>query len=288
VLLAPRSALFVPASSEKKIRRSVELHADLVIVDLEDAVADDEKETAREILEKTVASIPSPHLRPIVIRVNQPGTNDYAEDLRLIHRLPVDGVVVPKVESAETIERVRRDISVGYDRERIIIAGIESVRGVAAAQEIFAAGVSCAYFGSEDLVADLGGRRRSDSQEVLFARSKVRLDAHLHGVPLIDQAFLAVHDDAGFRSDAALAIDLGYSGKICLHPSQVLLANELFSPSSEEIAHARQVLAAAQGGVGLLNGEMVDAVHKKMAEQTLQRAGQLTIDGEQATFSTLD
>ncbi|MGC8465690.1 MAG: HpcH/HpaI aldolase/citrate lyase family protein [Acidimicrobiales bacterium] len=288
MLLAPRSALFVPASSEKMIRRSIELHADLVIVDLEDAVAQGDKEEARETLTRALNALPSPHPQPITVRVNQPGTEDYVADLHVLHQLHIDGIVVPKVESAETVQRVRRDLAVGYDQNQLLIAGIESARGVIAAHEIFAAGVNCAYFGSEDLVADLGGRRRSDSQEVLFARSKVRLDARLYGVPLIDQAFLAVHDDDGFRSDATLAIDLGYCGKICLHPSQVHLANELFSPSSEEIAHANRILAAAQGGVGLLDGEMVDAVHTKMAEQTLRRAGLLTPNKEPGNFSTLD
>jgi citrate lyase subunit beta/citryl-CoA lyase len=170
----------------------------------------------------------------------------------------------------------------------MIIAGVESVRGVKAAAEIFSAGVHAAYFGSEDLIADLGGRRRADSLEVLFARSQVRLDAHLYDVPLLDQAFLAVHDDEGFRVDAEIAVDLGFSGKICLHPDQVRLANELFSPSAAEIDHARQVLRASANGVGLLNGQMVDAVHRKMALQILRRGGYALPENDEEDFSTLD
>jgi citrate lyase subunit beta/citryl-CoA lyase len=144
--------------------------------------------------------------------------------------------------------------------------------GVADAREIFTSGFDLAYFGAEDLMADLGGSRRPDNLEVLYARSKVRIDGRLAAVGLLDQAYVAVHDDEGFRRDATFAKELGYGGKICLHPRQVGLANELFAPSHEEIAHAQEVLAAVAGGVGVVNGKMVDAVHRKMAEEVLRRA----------------
>lgn len=116
------------------------------------------------------------------------------------------------------------------------------------------------------------GRRTNSGTEVLYTRSQVRRAAHLADVPPIDQAVVAVRDTELFRADAEQARDLGYRGKISLHPLQVEAAHAIFTPSPEEIAHAREVLAAAQTGVGVVNGRMVDAVHVAMAQQVLARA----------------
>src|SRR5581483_9110114 len=119
-----------------------------------------------------------------------------------------------------------------------------------------------------------GGRRSADGQEVLFARSQVLLAAALAGVAAVDQAVVAVRDLVAFRTDASAGRDLGYAGKVCLHPDQVVVAREVFTPSAAEVAHARAVLAAGAAGVAVVDGAMVDGVHVRMAQQVLARAGE--------------
>jgi citrate lyase subunit beta/citryl-CoA lyase len=144
---------------------------------------------------------------------------------------------------------------------------------VADARPLLAARPDATYFGAEDYAAELGGRRTADGTEVLYARSRVCLAARLAGVPALDQVVVAVHDTDGFRRDAEQARELGFPGKICLHPAQVAIAHEVFTPSEAELEHARKVLDAAEVGVGLVDGQMVDAVHVAMARDALARAG---------------
>jgi citrate lyase subunit beta/citryl-CoA lyase len=145
---------------------------------------------------------------------------------------------------------------------------------VADARPLLAAEPQSVYFGSEDFIGDLGGRRTAAGTEVLYARSAVLLAAHLAGVPALDQAVVAVHDEDTFRCDANVGRNLGYGGKICLHPGQVPIAHEVFTPDAAEVAHAHAVLAAAGAGVGMVDGVMVDAVHVRMARDVLSRAGE--------------
>ena len=155
-----------------------------------------------------------------------------------------------------------------------MVVGLESALGIADARPLLAERPDAAYVGTEDLIADLGGRRTAAGTEVLYARSYVVLAARLAGVPAIDQVVAAVRDTEAFRVDAEQARDLGYHGKICLHPLQVPIAHAAFTPSEEELAHARAVLAAAAGGVGLVDGQMVDGAHIAMARGVLARAGE--------------
>ena len=152
-----------------------------------------------------------------------------------------------------------------------LVVGIESALGVARARDLLTTGVSAAFFGSEDFLADMGGRRSPSGLEVLYARSEVVLAGRLAGVPMIDQAVVAVGDDAAFTADAETGRALGFVGKICVHPRQVALAHAVFTPSEDEVAAARKVLAAEASGVAVVDGLMVDAVHIRMAHQVLER-----------------
>jgi citrate lyase subunit beta/citryl-CoA lyase len=161
--------------------------------------------------------------------------------------------------------------------EVALLLGIETARGIAAAPELLDAGVAGAYFGAEDYIADVGGRRTAAGLEVLHARSAVVLAARLAGVPAVDQAVVALDDDDAFRADAESGRDLGYSGKICIHPRQVALAHAVFTPGEAEIAAARKVVEAARNGVGIVDGMMVDAAHLRAAQQVLAR---MSTDGD--------
>jgi len=249
---------------------------DGVVLDLEDAVAAGDKETARRTVVDALGTLDFAGL--VLVRVNVPGSPWFADDVAAVAGTRAAGVVLPKLERAEQLSELR-GLFAGHGRaDAVVVAGLETGLGVADSRPLLAAGaamgVVAAYFGAEDYVADLGGRRTEAGDEVLYARSRVALAARLAGVAALDQVVVAVHDDERFLADAGQARALGYPGKICLHPRQVELAHRVFTPSEDEVAHARAVVAASVDGVGLLDGEMVDDVHVRMARAVLARAGE--------------
>ena len=239
---------------------------DVVAIDLEDAIPPGEKETARDrVGEADLSALQS----PVLVRVNPDGTPWHDADVDAAVRSGAAGIVLPKAESPERVAALAGRLAEG--RTASVMLGIETARGIAAAPELLDAGVVGAYFGAEDYIADVGGRRTAAGLEVLHARSAVVLAARLAGVPAVDQAVVALDDDDAFRADAEAGRDLGYSGKICIHPRQVALAHAAFTPSEAEVAAARKVVDAARNGVGIVDGMMVDAAHVRAAEQVLAR-----------------
>jgi citrate lyase subunit beta/citryl-CoA lyase len=269
----PRSLLFVPGGRPEMLAKVARSRPDAVVVDLEDAVAPDAKDGAREA---AVAALGAerPGAGTVLLRVNAPGTPWHGADLDAAARAcaagALDGVVLPKYEHAPQLGVLRAALPAGTR----VIVGLETALGVADARPLLAERPDAAYFGAEDYIADLGGRRSTAGTEVLYARSRVCLAAHLSGVAALDQAVVAVRDGEAFRVDAEQGREIGYRGKICLHPLQVELAHEIFTPSPAEVDHARAVLQAAEQGVGVVDGQMVDAVHVTLARGVLARAGE--------------
>lgn len=268
-----RSLHFVPGGRPELLARVGEFGPDAVVLDLEDSVAVSDKDSAREAAFAAFARA-RPGASIVLVRINPAGSPWHGADAvaagEAIERGAVDGVVLPKYESAAQLEQLRQALPPGAG----VVVGLESAAGVAHAREVLREKPDAAYFGSEDFAADIGARRTPGGVEVLHARSEVVLACRLHGVLPIDQAVVAVRDDAAFRVDATLGRDLGFRGKICLHPNQVALAHEVFSPSQAEVAHARAVLDAAADGVGMVDGGMVDAAHIAMARRLLALAGE--------------
>ncbi|HEY2193827.1 MAG TPA: CoA ester lyase [Actinomycetospora sp.] len=266
-MTVPRSLLFVPGGRADMIAKAPRSSPDAIAVDLEDAVAPGDKDEARRTAVAAVEDLPDDGAL-VLIRVNPPGTPWFDDDVEAVAGTRA-GVVLPKYEEPAQLRDLRERLG-----EREVVVGIETARGVAGARELLAeTDVLAGYFGAEDFIASVGGRRTPSSREVLFARSEVLLAARLGGVGALDQAVVTVRDAESFRADAAEGRDLGYDGKICIHPAQVTLAHEVFTPSDEEIAHARDVVEAGRAGVGVVNGEMVDDVHLRMAAAVLARAG---------------
>jgi citrate lyase subunit beta / citryl-CoA lyase len=264
----PRSLLFVPGDRPDMVVKVPRSSPDAVAVDLEDAVAPGDKETARATAVEAVAALPESSTL-VFVRINAPGTPWYDDDVAAVASSAAHGVVLPKLEDPAQLAALVARIG-----DRLVIAGLETGRGVARARELVAgAGVLAAYFGAEDYIASVGGRRTASSREVLYARSEVLLATRLAGVGALDQTVVNVRDTELFRADAAEGRDLGYDGKICIHPAQVALAHEIFTPSDDEVAHARKVVEAGRSGVGVVDGEMVDDVHVRMAAAVLSRAG---------------
>lgn len=271
-----RSMLFAGATRPDLVAKIARSAPDAAIVDLEDAVPDDAKTQARQALAGLLASIGAgPRL---FVRVNAPHSPWFGDDLAAVARLEgLAGVVVPKTEAVEDLLRAGEALPEGVE----LCAGLESARGVAECERILAeAAPAAAYFGAEDYVADLGGRRTAGGEEVLYARSRVALAARLAGVSAIDQVVVDFRDDAGFERDAAAGRALGYRGKLCIHPAQVSLANAAFGASPEELVRARALLAAWEEGAARgvaaveFEGAMVDGPALRMARETIERGGE--------------
>jgi citrate lyase subunit beta/citryl-CoA lyase len=266
-MFAPRSLLFVPGSRPDMIAKVPRWRPDATVIDLEDAVAAPDKEPARLAGVSAAAGL-QPSGLVALVRINPFGSPWFAGDLRAVAASAAQGVVLPKYESADTVAEIRARLP----GAALVIAGLETARGVADCRSLLAHGVDAVYFGAEDYIADLGGRRTDTGEEVLYARSEVMLAARLAGVGAIDQAVVAIRDDARFVADAETGKSIGYTGKICVHPRQVELAHQVFTPSPEDIEHARRVLEMAETGAGTVGGEMVDEVHVRMARQLIARA----------------
>ncbi|MGV1048528.1 MAG: HpcH/HpaI aldolase/citrate lyase family protein [Solirubrobacterales bacterium] len=268
-----RSVLFAGATRPDLVAKLARSGPDAAVIDLEDAVPADSKAAARAALPELVGTVAGPKL---FVRVNAPGSSWFADDVIAVASLPITGVVVPKVEAADDLVRTRE--ALGERAE--IFAGIESARGVANVEAILGETTpTAAYFGAEDYVADLGGRRTAGGEEALYARSRVALAARLAGVAAIDQVVVDFRDDGAFERDAAAGRAIGYRGKLCIHPSQVPLANAAFGAGAEELERARALLAAWEEGAARgvaaveFEGAMIDGPALRMARDTIERAG---------------
>ncbi len=268
-----RSLLFAGAVRPDLVAKLDRAGADAAIIDLEDAVPVAKKARAREALPELVASV---ERTPVLVRVNAATTEWFDADLDAVAALgdALAGVVVSKVEAPGELETAAGRLGEGA----VVVAGIESARGVAEVESLLEAGATACYFGAEDYIADLGGRRTAGSAEALYARSRVVLAARLSGVAALDQVVIDFRDEEAFERDAAAGRNLGYRGKLCIHPSQVAIANRAFSASEEELKRARGILAAWEEGTARgvaaveFEGEMIDGPAIRMARDTIERA----------------
>jgi citrate lyase subunit beta / citryl-CoA lyase len=274
-LTRARSMLFMPGNRPDMIAKIPRFAPDLAVADLEDAVAADAKQEARPAAAAAIDALAAAGGGPstILIRVNPVGSPWFADDVAAAAGCAAAGLVVPKLEGQHQVDQIRQVMAEHSWLDGLLVAGLETALGVADARSLLARGVSGVYFGAEDYVADIGGRRSRDGDEVLYARSQVLLAAHLAGIPAIDQIVADFADDEQFLADARAGQNLGYQGKMCIHPRQVPLAHQVFTPTDAEIAHAREVLGAGQAGVGVVDGQMIDDVHVRMARTVMARAG---------------
>jgi citrate lyase subunit beta/citryl-CoA lyase len=282
-LTRARSLLFMPATRADMIAKIPSIAPDVAVADLEDAVAAGDKERARDIAAAAIDALypkdprsaknpEDPATARVLIRVNAVGTPWFDGDVAAAAGCAAAGIVVPKLATPQELGHVRQALAEHSWSDAVLIAGLETALGVADARALLSHGVSAVYFGAEDYIADIGGRRTRAGAEVLYARSRVALAAHLAGLPALDQVVTDLADDEHFLADAGGGRDLGYQGKMCIHPRQVALAHQVFTPTPAELTHAREVIAAGQAGVAVVDGQMVDEVHVRMARAVLARA----------------
>ena len=271
-----RSLLFAPASKPDVLRKLPRSTPDAVALDLEDAVPPDGKPAAREHSRDVGAELVMDHPGiAVYVRVNPVPSEWFADDVRDGLHPSITGVIVPKLETPEQLAAVADALgAAGLDRLHVL-AGIESAAGVDRVRELLVPPVAVAYFGAEDFVADMGGVRTLGSTEVLYARSRVALAARLAGVPAVDQVVTRLEADDHFLADAAEGRALGYRGKLCIHPAQVVLANRAFSPSPDEVDRARRLMFAYEEAVA--RGEAAIAFEGQMVDEPLARHARAVI-----------
>ncbi len=269
-----RSMLFAPGNKYELLQKFSKIQPDIAIIDLEDAVPDSEKQVARENLQKYAQEDKT--AVTTYVRVNALVSQHFEEDIRSIPP-QIAGIVIPKVNDASDIERATQAIERNSVSAKILV-GIETVKGLMSVQDIFGtASVFAAYFGAEDYIHDLGGLRTDGNDEVLFARTQIGISSRLFGVPVVDQIVADFSDSERFMKEAQQAKSLGFTGKLCIHPSQVPLANQSFSSTPEEIQQAIELLkvydeAVANGTASIVhNGQMVDEALAKQARRILSQ-----------------
>ncbi len=273
-----RSALYMPASNQRAMDKARDLPCDAVIFDLEDAVAPDRKETARQ---QVLAQLQAGGYgsRQLVVRANGIDSPWGESDLQTLAAAGVETICLPKIESAEQLHQCRDLLlASGAPKSLRLWAMIETPHGVANVESICAAcpELQALLMGTTDLAHQLRTPHRSDRLGLLYALSKCVNAARMQHRVILDSVFLDIADAEAFRLDCEQGKALGFDGKTLIHPSQVDVANEVFGLSDEQLEHSRRVIdawaaAEAEGkGVAVLDGKLVETMHVDEARRILQ------------------
>ncbi|MBA1155107.1 HpcH/HpaI aldolase/citrate lyase family protein [Microvirga mediterraneensis] len=279
-----RSALYMPGSNARAIEKAKTLAADVVIFDLEDAVAPDLKAQAREHVCAAVQA-GGYGRREVVIRINALETPWGEADLAAAVSAAPDAILVPKVSSAETLAAVGLRLrKLGAAERTRIWAMIETPLAILRAESIASAAhdvdtrLSCFVMGTNDLAKDARSRLLPGRAAMLPWLMTALAAARAHGVDILDGVYNTLSDESGFRAECEQGRDCGFDGKTVIHPDQIGTANAIFAPSEHEIESARTIAAAfeqpenrAKGAISL-NGRMVERLHAEMARRTLALA----------------
>ena len=288
-----RSMLFLPGNTPNMIINGDALGADCIILDLEDAVSPDEKDSARLLVRSAMKNMGFRGVE-ITVRINSIDTEYWRDDLEAIIPLKPDFIMPPKSGCAEDIKKIDAYITgieekCGMDKGGVkLIPLIETALGVENAFNIATASkrVAALFLGGEDLTADLRCKRTKSGNEINYARTRLVCAARAAGIAVYDTPFTDVNDDEGIIADAEYAKSLGFSGKAAIAPRHVRAINEVFSPSLKDIRYAQDVFEAIrlgkeQGkGAVSLRGKMIDKPIVERARQTLEAAKQLGLEVE--------
>lgn len=261
-LFAVRSVLFLPASNPRAIAKAREAGADLVVLDLEDAVKPEDKKQARAA---AVDAVGTPWRMPVAIRVNGVGTEWHSLDLDAVAKSAADLVVVPRAVSAHLV----RDIAATASKP--VLAMIETAAGVLAAAEI-APETAGLIAGTNDLRADLRLPLDASREPISAALQLIVLAARAAGVAVFDGVFNNLDDSEGFSNEAGDGRRLGFDGKSLIHPNQIAPCHRAFGPTAAEIERAQALVSAFHGGAERFGNEMIERMHVEAAQRVLERA----------------
>jgi citrate lyase subunit beta/citryl-CoA lyase len=279
-----RSMLFMPGNNSGMLLNADALGADSVILDLEDAVSPQEKDSARILVRNALKYLGYKGCE-VIIRINSIDTDFWKSDLDEIIPMKPDMIMPPKVSSGMDIKVIENYMGEverrhGIEKKISLIPLIETALGVENAFEIASSSkrIKAIFLGGEDLTADLRCKRTKRGDEISYSRGRMVMAARAAGIDVYDTPFTDVEDEEGLRLDAEFAKGLGFTGKACISPRHVQSVNEVFSPTLEEIEYAKEVMeiiqvAKEQGkGAISLRGKMIDAPIVERARQTLEAA----------------
>ncbi|MBW0006207.1 MAG: CoA ester lyase [Sphingomonas sp.] len=262
-LFAVRSVLFLPASNPRAIEKARGLGADLVVLDLEDAVKPEDKADARKA---AVAAFKDEWRMPVAIRINGVGTKWHSPDLDAADRSKADYIVVPRAMSAHLVRDVAKTV------RKPVLAMIETAAGVLCSAEIakVCAGLIA---GTNDLRADLRLPLDATREPISASLQMVVLAARAAGIAVFDGVFNNLDDSEGFAKEATEGRRLGFDGKSLIHPNQIVPCHKAFGPSPAEIERAKALVDAFHGGAERFGNEMIERMHVEAAQRVLERAG---------------
>jgi citrate lyase subunit beta/citryl-CoA lyase len=284
-----RSLIFVPGNSIRFVEKAKTLTADIICFDLEDSVPENEKHAARRIIAETLLARRQEYSSHVYVRTNSPESGLVPDDLKAVLQKGIDGIVVPKVNDANQMLKIKKHI-VMLEKERktdekiALMPSIETARGVVNAYLIASTDerIKALIFGVFDFLYDMRlDYDEHDSTGYSYVRAKIPVDARAAGVYAIDAIWQKIDDIDGLTKDATMARRLGYSGKSIIHPSQIEPVHKVFHPSKNEVEWAKKVVQALgqamNKGTGIgavrLEGKMIDAVHYKQAKAILDAVG---------------
>ncbi|MDA1097700.1 MAG: CoA ester lyase [Proteobacteria bacterium] len=270
-----RSALYMPGSNDRALEKARSLPADILILDLEDAVAPAAKATARE---QVIAALAKGGYEPreVVIRINGPATPWHADDLAAAAASPAAAVLLPKVEGAGQVRAAAAALPAGMD----LWCMIETPLAILHVEEIAAASskTRCLVMGTSDLATDLNALHTPHREPFTTALSLCLLAARAYGLAALDGVYLDLKNDQGYEAACHQGRQFGFDGKTLIHPRQVDPANRIFAPSDDDIAEADIIVTAFEGaraagkGVVVVNGQLVENLHVVAARRLLALA----------------
>lgn len=258
-----RSLLFLPASNPRAIEKARTLDADLIVLDLEDAVPDEDKAAARGAIVGAVAS--GFDGRPIAVRVNPAESPHYGEDVVCVRHAAAEFVVLAKTETA------KQAADTAWLMQKPVLAMIETPRGVIDAASI-ASSTRGLIAGTNDLAAALGLPLEAGRQGLTYALQRIVLAARAAEVAAFDGVYNRLEADAGLQAECEEGRSLGFDGKSVIHPSQIETVNMVFAPAPAEVDAAQKLIAAATGGAERHEGRMIEAMHVEQARRLLAKA----------------
>lgn len=285
-----RTMMFMPGNKPKMLNNGATYGANCLILDLEDAIAVTQKDAARNLVAFALCELDFPC--EIAIRPNHLSTPYGLDDLKVVLPAKPDIIRLPKVESAEEIKFVSDMIDQVEVKEGFVpgtiqmMAAIETVKGMRQAYQIATASPRMVglAIGGEDYITDLQTHRTEHGIELFFARSQLLAAAREAGIQAIDTVYSNVKNMEGFREEVIRIKEMGFDGKSVVHPSQIAVVNEIFTPGDDEIRHALKVVkasadAAARGvGVITVNGKMIDGPLITRAERIIAQAEASYVD----------
>lgn len=279
-----RALLYMPGDNWKMITKSITLGVDSICMDMEDGTAINKKAEARTTIAKALQELDFGASEKLA-RINSVGSGWEQDDIEAVLPHHPDGIVIPKVESFEQVEWASRiiedaELKNGWKVNSIrILIGVETAKGILNLKEIAAhPRLDAVIFGGEDFAASIGATRTKDAVELLYARQAVIVACAAYDLQPIDIVTIDYKDLEALKAEAEFGARLGFSGKQIIHPNQVQVVQEAFTPSAEAIAYARRIVetfeASQKEGKGAysLDGKMIDMPLLKNAEKVLARA----------------